>query len=54
VSDRHRLRATFEEVPEEAARRRLYERIHRRIESRPGGTVRKTYLGILDVARRAG
>jgi SAM-dependent methyltransferase len=33
-------------------RRDLYERIRRRIEARPGGTVRKTYVAILHVARR--
>jgi SAM-dependent methyltransferase len=33
-------------------RAQLYERIHRRIEARPGGTVRKTYLALLNVARR--
>jgi hypothetical protein len=34
------------------ARERLNERIHRRISARPGGTVRKTYLATLNVARR--
>ena len=29
----------------------LYDRIRRRIEARPGGVVRKTYLTTLDVAR---
>ena len=33
-------------------RRRLYERIHSRIEARPGATVSKTYLATLNVARR--
>jgi SAM-dependent methyltransferase len=39
---------------EERARRKLYERIRRRIESRPEPTVRKTYLGILHVAPKTG
>jgi SAM-dependent methyltransferase len=33
-------------------RRRLYERIHRRAAARPGGVVRKTYLAVLNVAKR--
>jgi SAM-dependent methyltransferase len=33
-------------------RRELYERIRRRIEAQPGGTVRKTYVAVLHVARR--
>jgi len=33
-------------------RSRLYERIHRRIEARPGGIVRPAYLNVLHVARR--
>jgi SAM-dependent methyltransferase len=33
-------------------RQELFERIRRRIEARPGGRVRKTYLALLDVARR--
>lgn len=33
-------------------RERLYERIHRRIEARPTGRVRKTYLATLNVAER--
>lgn len=33
-------------------RRRLYKRIRRRIEARPGGTVTKTYLATLTLARR--
>jgi SAM-dependent methyltransferase len=33
-------------------RRRLFERIHRRIEARPGKRVRKHYLATLNVARR--
>lgn len=33
-------------------RTELFTRIRRRIESRPGGTIRKTYLRILDVAVR--
>ena len=33
-------------------RERLLARIHRRIEARPEGTVRKTYLGMLYVAER--
>ena len=39
-------------VLEPDVRARLYERIRRRIESRPGGTVRPSYLNILHVARR--
>lgn len=35
-------------------RQRLFERIRRRIESRPGGTVRKTYLATVNVAREGG
>jgi SAM-dependent methyltransferase len=35
---------------EPARRRELHERIRRRIEARPGGTVRKTHLTTLDVA----
>ncbi len=31
---------------------RLLERIHARIEARPSGRVRKTYLGILDIGER--
>jgi SAM-dependent methyltransferase len=34
------------------ARELLNERIHRRISARPGGTVRKSYLATLNVARR--
>lgn len=37
---------------EDETRRRLYERIHRRIEARPERTVRKTYLATLNVAQR--
>jgi SAM-dependent methyltransferase len=37
---------------DEATRKHLYERIHRRIEARPERRVRKTYLAILNVARR--
>jgi hypothetical protein len=33
-------------------RERLLERIHRRIEARPGRTVRATYLAMLYVAER--
>jgi len=33
-------------------RARLFDRIHRRIEARPGGTVTKTHLATLNVARR--
>lgn len=33
-------------------RERLYDRIRRRIDARPGGTVRKTYVTTLDVAER--
>jgi SAM-dependent methyltransferase len=39
-------------VLEPGVRSTLYERIHRRIESRPGGTVRPAYLNVLHVARR--
>ena len=35
-------------------RHELYSRIRRRIEARPGATVTKTYLAILNVARRRG
>lgn len=38
---------------EEEARERLLTRIHRRVEARPGGKVRKTYLALLYVAERA-
>jgi SAM-dependent methyltransferase len=38
---------------EQAARDELYSRIRRRIEARPEGTVRKTYLATLNVARRS-
>lgn len=34
------------------ARERLYTRVRRRIEARPEGTVRKTYLATLNVAQR--
>jgi hypothetical protein len=34
------------------ARDELFARIRRRIEARPGGTVRKTYLALLNVAER--
>jgi len=37
---------------DEPRRNELYERIRRRIEARPGGVVRKTYLATLDVATR--
>jgi SAM-dependent methyltransferase len=37
---------------DEATRERLNERIRRRIEARPGQTVRKTYLALLNVAGR--
>ena len=37
---------------EEDRRRRLLERIRRRIEARPEGTVRKSYLAVLTVAGR--
>lgn len=33
-------------------RERLFERIRRRVEARPGGRVRKTYLAMLNVAER--
>jgi hypothetical protein len=34
-------------------RERLYELIRKRIERRPGGRVRKSYLALMSVARRA-
>jgi hypothetical protein len=37
---------------DDETRRHLYERIHRRIEARRERKVRKTYLAILNVARR--
>jgi len=37
---------------DDGTRGRLFERIHRRIEARPGRTVRKTYLALLYVAER--
>jgi SAM-dependent methyltransferase len=37
---------------DDETRERLFSRIHRRIEARPERTVRKTYLGILNVAER--
>jgi SAM-dependent methyltransferase len=37
---------------DDRTRERLYERIHRRIEARPGRRVRKAYLATLNVARR--
>lgn len=37
---------------EPARRQRLDDAIHRRIEAQPGGTVTKTYLWVLDVARK--
>src|SRR5262249_26918610 len=37
----------------QAARDELYAQMRRRIEARPGGTVRETYLGTLNVARRS-
>jgi SAM-dependent methyltransferase len=39
-------------VLDDEARRRLFERIHRRIDARPQQKVRKTYLATLNVARR--
>jgi hypothetical protein len=39
---------------EPAKRKRLYDRIHKRIESRPEPTVAKTYLATLNVAQRLG
>ena len=39
-------------VLEPEVRSTLYERIHRRIELRPGGTVRPAYLNVLHVALR--
>jgi hypothetical protein len=38
---------------EPATRERLYGRFRRRIEARPGGRVRKSYLALLHVARRS-
>jgi SAM-dependent methyltransferase len=38
---------------DDETRERLLSRIHRRIESRPGRQVRKTYLAILNVAERS-
>jgi hypothetical protein len=38
---------------EPATREALYGRIRRRIEARPGGRVRKSYLALLHVARRS-
>jgi SAM-dependent methyltransferase len=38
---------------EEAVRTELLERIRRRIAAAPGGTIRKTYLAVLDVGLRA-
>ena len=40
-------------VLEPDVRTALFERIHRRIESQPGGTVRPAYLNVLHVARRS-
>jgi hypothetical protein len=37
---------------DDETRKRVRERIHRRIEARPGRTVRKTYLAMLYVAER--
>jgi hypothetical protein len=37
---------------EQGKRDELYERIHRRIERRPGGRVHKHYLATLNIARR--
>jgi hypothetical protein len=37
---------------DDETREELLSRIHRRIEDRPEGTVRKTYLGMLNVAER--
>jgi SAM-dependent methyltransferase len=37
---------------EPAKRQRLFERIHKRVESQPGQTVAKTYLATLNIARR--
>jgi SAM-dependent methyltransferase len=38
---------------DEETRKRLYGRIHRRIETRPGRKVTKTYLATVNVARRS-
>ncbi len=38
---------------DDATRLHLFDLIRRRIEARPGGTVRKTYLAILNVARKS-
>jgi SAM-dependent methyltransferase len=37
---------------EDAQRQELYDRIRRRIQARPGGRVTKTYLNLLNVARK--
>jgi hypothetical protein len=37
---------------DDTRRERLLERIRRRVEARPGGRVRKTYLALLNVAER--
>jgi SAM-dependent methyltransferase len=37
---------------DDATRARLLSRIHRRARARPGGSVRKTYLALLNVAQR--
>jgi SAM-dependent methyltransferase len=37
---------------DDATREQLLGRIHRRVEQRPGGRVRKTYLAVLNVAQR--
>jgi hypothetical protein len=39
-------------APAEDARASLLKRVHERVEGRPGGRVRKTYLATLDVAER--
>jgi SAM-dependent methyltransferase len=43
---------SHERARDEGTRTRLRERIHQRIEARPGRTVRKTYLAMLYVAER--
>jgi hypothetical protein len=39
---------------EPAKREALFDRIRRRVEASPGGTVRKTYLFTLNLAKRLG
>jgi len=68
-SDRHRLRATFEEVPDlddrtrarpyplrppPDRRRELFDRIHRRVAAAARGRVTKHFLATLTVGLRVG